>query len=115
MQAAPVSSEAAGTTGQGGGPSTNLINILFPFIIIFAIMYIFLIMPQKRKDKQHRAMLSQLNKNDRVVTAGGIHAFVMSVKEGTVVLKIDDDKDVKITVNVGSIAQVIPKGEKESE
>jgi preprotein translocase subunit YajC len=78
-------------------------------------MYMFLIMPQKRREKQHRAMLGELKKNDHVVTAGGIHGVVMSVKEGTVVLKIDEAKDVKITVNVGSIAQVVPKGEQAAE
>ena len=39
----------------------------------------------------------------------------MSVKDDKAVIKIDDDKDVKITVNVGSIATIVPKDEPEKE
>jgi preprotein translocase subunit YajC len=113
MQAQPVASEAAPATGQGAAGSP--FSLIFLFVILFGIMYVFLIMPQKRKEKQHRAMLSEIKKNDKVITAGGVHGIVMSVKEGTAVLKIDEAKDVKITVNVGSISQVVPKEEKESE
>jgi len=108
-----ASGETQGTTGQAG--EGNPFSILFLFVILFGIMYVFLIMPQKKRDKKHRAMLSELAKNDRVVTAGGIHAIVMSVKDDAAILKIDDDKDIKITVSLGSIAHVIPKDEAEPE
>ncbi len=88
---------------------------IFLFVILFGIMYVFLILPQKQRDKKHRAMLSELKKNDRVVTAGGMHGIIMSVKDGTAILKVDDDKDVKITVNLASIAQVAPREEQEAE
>ena len=114
MQAQPVTSEAGQTTGNGAAAGGGF-SLIFLFVVLFGIMYVFLIMPQKRKDKRHRAMLSELNKNDRVVTAGGMHGIVMSVKEGTVVLKVDDTKDIKITVNTGSIAQVVPKDEPQTE
>ncbi len=113
MQAEQTVSETAPASGQGGGGGGSPLSLLFPFILIFGIMYVFLILPQKRRDKRHRAMVAELKKNDRVVTSGGIHGIVMSVKEGAVVLKVDDSKDVKITVNQGSVAQVVPKEEKE--
>jgi preprotein translocase subunit YajC len=109
-----MQSQTLGTSPQTES-SGNILSLLFPFILILGIMYIFLFLPQKRRDKQHRAMLSELKKNDHVVTAGGLHGIVMSVKEGAVVLKIDDAKDIKVTVNTGSIAQVMPRGEQESE
>lgn len=113
MQAEPVASDAGGTTGQD--PGGSFFSVIFLFVILFGIMYIFLILPQKRREKQHRAMVSELKKNDRVVTAGGLHGIVMSVKDDKVVLKVDDDKDVKVTVNQGSIAQVVPKEEQNKE
>jgi preprotein translocase subunit YajC len=115
MQAAPVTSEAGEATGQGAADQGSPFSLIFLFVILFGIMYVFLILPQKRREKSHRAMLSELKKNDRVVTAGGLHGIVMSVKEGSVVLKIDDDKDIKVTVNTGSIAQVVPKEQKDDE
>jgi preprotein translocase subunit YajC len=109
-----VSGETTETTGGGGGGG-DFLGILPLFIILFGIMYLFLILPQKQREKKHRAMLSQLKKNDRVVTAGGIHGIISSVKEDSVILKVDDDKDVKITVSMGSIAQVAPRSEEGSE
>ena len=109
-----TASETQATTGQAGDQGSPF-SILFLFIILFGIMYVFLIMPQKKREKQHRAMLSELTKNDRVITAGGIHGIIMSVKDDKAVIKIDDDKDVKITVNVGSIATIVPKDEPEKE
>jgi len=114
MQAEPVASNAGETTGQAGGGG-GAYSTIFLFVILFGIMYVFLIMPQKQRDKKHRAMLSELKKNDRVVTAGGVHGIIMSVKDGTATLKVDDDKDVKITVNLASIAQVVPKEEQATE
>ena len=115
MQCGQMQSQTSGTTPQTEQSGGNILSLLFPFILILGIMYIFLFLPQKRRDKRHRAMLSELKKNDHVVTAGGMHGIVMSVKEGAVVLKIDDAKDIKVTVNTGSIAQVIPKSGQESE
>jgi preprotein translocase subunit YajC len=114
MQAEPVASNAAETTGQVGGGGSPY-STIFLFVILFGIMYVFLIMPQKQRDKKHRAMLSELKKNDRVVTAGGVHGIIMSVKDSTAILKVDDDKDVKITVNLASIAQVVSREEQETD
>jgi len=115
MQAGQVSGETAQATGQagqdGGG---NPYSVLILFGALLLIMYLFLIHPQRTRDKRHRAMLSELKKNDRVVTTGGIHGIVMSVKDGAVVLKIDEAKDIKITVSVGSIGQVVPRESRES-
>ncbi len=72
-----------------------IINIL-PLLIIFAIFYFLLIRPQKTKEKEHAKMLSGLNKNDEVVTSGGIHGTIVNVKDKTVVLRIDDNAKIEI-------------------
>lgn len=78
-----------------------LINLM-PLVFIFIIFYFLLIRPQQKKQVEHQKMLSQLKKNDEVVTAGGIYGVVMNVKDDTIVLKVDDN--VKIEVQKGSIA-----------
>ena len=76
-----------------------------PIILIFVIMYFFILRPQARRQKQHQEMLKTLNKNDRVVTAGGIYGTIAGIKEkeGTVILEID--KNVKVEVARSSIAK----------
>ena len=80
-----------------------IINLI-PFIFIFIIFYFLLIRPQKTKDQEHRKMLEKLDKNDEVVTSGGIHGTIVNVKEKSVVLRIDDN--VKMEVEKNCIAYV---------
>ncbi len=88
-------------------PSSQAVNPivnLFPLIIIFVIFYFLIIRPQKTKEKEHQKMLSGVNKNDEVVTTGGIHGTVINVKEKTVILRIDEN--VKVEIDKNCIAYV---------
>ncbi len=90
---------------QPGGQQANPIAMWLPIILIFVIMYLFILRPQAKRQKQHQEMLKTLNKNDRVVTAGGIYGTIAGIKEkeGTVILEID--KNVKVEVSRASIAK----------
>jgi len=77
---------------------------LFPLVLIFVIFYFLLIRPQKQKEKEHQKMLGGINKNDEVVTLGGIHGTVVTVKEKTLILRIDEN--VKIEIEKNSIAYI---------
>lgn len=76
-----------------------------------------LIRPEQRRNRQKQALIGGLKKNDKVLTVGGIYGIVANVKpdEDEVVIKIDEDKDVKIRVSKSSIAQVIVAQEKDKE
>ena len=66
---------------------------LIPLILIFVIFYFFLIRPQQKKVKEHKAMVESLKKGDKIVTSGGI--------TGTISRVIDNDKiEVEIADNV---------------
>ena len=69
------------------------IGQFIPLILIFVIFYFFLIRPQQKKVKEHKAMVESLKRGDKVVTSGGI--------TGTVERLIDNDKvEVEIADNV---------------
>jgi preprotein translocase subunit YajC len=69
------------------------IGQFIPLILIFVIFYFFLIRPQQKKVKEHKAMVESLKRGDRVVTSGGI--------TGKVERLIDNDKvEVEIAENV---------------
>ena len=87
--------------------STAAVSPLVQFIplaLIFIIFYFFLIRPQKLKDKEHQKMLAGIDKNDEVVTLGGIHGTVVNVKEKTLSLRIDDN--VKMEIEKSSVAYI---------
>ena len=90
---------------QAVNPIVNLV----PLVLIFVIFYFLLIRPQKQKEKAQKNMLTNLNKNDEVVTSGGIHGTIVNVKEKTVTLRIDDN--VKLELEKNCVAYVKnPKG-----
>ena len=69
------------------------IGQFIPLILIFVIFYFFLIRPQQKKVKEHKAMVESLKRGDKVVTSGGIR--------GRVERLIDNDKvEVEIAENV---------------
>ncbi len=92
-----------------GNPSSSsgMLKMLLPFMLMFVVMYFLILRPQKRKEKARKALLSRVKKNDRVVTAGGIHGLITSVRENEVILRVDDAKDVKIKVDRSAIATVL--------
>jgi len=93
--------------GQPGGIQ-GMIASLLPLILIFVVFYFLLIRPQQKKAKEHRQMLENLKKGDKVITAGGIHGVVATVKTDTVLIKVDGD--VKLEVSKPSVTVVQAKG-----
>jgi len=73
-------------------------------IVVMGIFYVLLILPQQRRQKQHRAMLAALKTGDKVITNGGIYGTVAGIDEDTVIVRIADQ--VKIKMLRSAIAQV---------
>ena len=90
--------------GGAGSASGSLGMSLLPFLAIIVIFYFFLIRPQNKKQKETQKMLDALKKGDKVITIGGIHGTVSSVKENTVIVKVDDD--CKLEFNRTAISSV---------
>ncbi|MFH1479000.1 MAG: preprotein translocase subunit YajC [Candidatus Omnitrophota bacterium] len=85
-------------------PQAPAIVQLIPFIFMFAIFYFLLIRPRQKKQKDLEKMISELKKNDEVVTSSGIHGTIVNVKDVTFTLKIDEN--VKIEINKNAVAYV---------
>ena len=80
-----------------------------PLLFLFVIFYFLLIRPQQQKKKEHEKILSRLEKNDEVITAGGVHATVVAVHDKTATLRIAEN--VKVEIEKSSILQVTKKKE----
>ena len=100
---------AMGTGGTGGGTGGGGLGAFLPLIIIFAIFYFLLIRPQQKKSKQHKQLLADLKKGDKVVSSGGLHGIITDLSDDVVTVEISPKVRVKITR--GSIAGVIRKSE----
>lgn len=93
---------------QGGQSGAAGLLSLVPMLLILLIFYFLLIRPQQQRQKKHQHMLSELKKGDRVITAGGLFATVLSVKEDRIVATIGDD--VKVEIGKQFVTGLIEKG-----
>jgi preprotein translocase subunit YajC len=92
--------------GGEAGPqgAAGLFSSFLPLIIIFAIFYFLLIRPQSKKAKDHKEVLANLKRGDKVITTGGIHGLIEDIDGNTVSLKIGIKDDVRIKVDRNFIA-----------
>ena len=91
---------------MGQGQYSGFAGFL-PLILIFVIFYFLIILPQRKQQKKQQEMIQNLQKNDEVVTAGGIHGIIVNVKEKTFVLRVDDN--VRIEVDKASVSYKVQK------
>jgi preprotein translocase subunit YajC len=96
--------------GGEGAPGSSLMSFL-PLIAIIAIFYFLILRPQNKKQKDTQRMLGALKKGDRVVTVGGIHGVIQSVKETTIIIKVDEN--TKLEFNRSAIASVSSQAREE--
>jgi len=97
-----------GGTGGAGGQGGGLLGAFLPLILMFAIFYFLLIRPQQKKAKQHKLLLADLKKGDRVVSSGGLHGVVTGLTDDVVTMEVAPK--VRVKVSRGSIAGITGKG-----
>ena len=91
--------------GQPG--SGSFITALVPFILVFVIFYLLIIMPSRRKQKKHQEMVEQLKPGDKIITSGGIHGTIMGVHQDKIEVKIAANTKIDVTKN--AIAVIMGK------
>lgn len=106
--AALFAQEAGNGAGDEGG-GMMMLQSLLPFVAIFVLFYFLLIRPQRREQSRRQAMLSAIQKNDRVITAGGVYGVVTNVRREAdeVTVKVDEATNTKLRMTLGSIARVL--------
>lgn len=93
-----ILAQAAPSGGSGFGQ-------FLPILIMFAAMYFLLIAPQRKKQKAHQKMITELGTGAEVVTSGGIYGTITNVKDDRFVVRIAEGTKVEITK--GSITTVV--------
>jgi preprotein translocase subunit YajC len=91
----------AGAPGGAGGSS---LPMLLPLLLI-PVLYLVMIRPQQKRQKQWQAMLGSMKTGDRVTTAGGIRGTILSIKDDVIVLRVAPD-NLKLEVAKSAIASV---------
>lgn len=95
--------QAAGAADPTGG----LMGLL-PLILMFVVLWFLMIRPQMKRSKEHKALLEGLQKNDEVLTQGGIVGKVVQISDGYVHVEVA--ANTQIIVQKQAIGAVLPKG-----
>ena len=101
-----VSPAAAQAAGPAAAP--NPLLSMLPLIIRFVVFWFLLLRPQMKRAKEHRELLSKLQKGDEVITGGGLAGRIEDLSESFVTVEIADK--VSIKVQRSAVTAVLPKG-----
>ncbi len=93
---------------EGGGWLGEL-GLMPAFVLIFVLLYFMILRPQRKEQQSRTDMLSNLKKNDRVITVGGIYGVVTNVRQDgdEVTIKVDEATNAKLRLTLSSISRVI--------
>ncbi len=90
---AAATADAAATTEMSAGATFIYYAVQFvPMILIFVVFYFVLIRPQRKKDKEAKAMLDNLKVGDRICTIGGIYGTIVKIKDDVLTVEVGEQK-----------------------
>ncbi len=96
-----LAAEAGGAAPAAGGPTRSPMQSMYMLALPIGILVLFMVFSSrshKKRERKRRDLLDSIRPKDDVITIGGIRGRVMQVRDDEVVLRIDPDKDIKITV-----------------
>lgn len=107
---AALSSNTADQTEPTAGGLVSILSMIVPLALMVLVFYLFIIRPEKKRNKETQAMLDNIQVADEVITNGGIIGRVLSVQKDTVLIETGSDR-TKIRV----VKQAIAKNNTEHE
>jgi len=78
--------------------------MLLPLLLI-PVLYLVMIRPQQKRQKQWQEMLGSIKPGDRVTTAGGIRGIIISIKDDVIIIRVAPD-NIKMEITKTAIASV---------
>lgn len=97
-------------SATNGAANPSPVNGLLMMVAMLAVLYFLLLRPQQKKLNEHKKMLSELRRGDKVVTAGGIIGTISKL-EGDDIAQVEIAPEVRVRIAKGSIASVLTRTE----
>ena len=93
----------------GGG---NMLSTLIPMVLIMVVFYFFMIRPQVKKAKDHKKLVEDLKKGDKIVTTAGIHGRIVDLNETTFLIEVEGGTKIrfdKSAISLDATKASLPK------
>ena len=84
----------------------GILGLVLPMVLIFGLMYVMLILPQKKKEKKTKALLDSLQVGWAVTTIGGICGKIVNIKDDEITIESGIDK-TKILIKRWAVKDVV--------
>ena len=97
-----TTNQSTSTTGATESDWFSQYGMIIFLVVIFAVFYLVMIRPQRKRQKEHQDMMQNLQKGDRIITAGGIYGTIDSLSEDSAVIKTEGGNLLRVAR--GSIA-----------
>ncbi len=91
-----------GGAPAGGSPEANWGGLLLPIALVFGFMWLFVLRPERKRQKERANMIGAIEKGDKVVTLGAMHGEVVRLEEKTITRKVDAGVRLKFDRNAVS-------------
>ena len=78
------------------GEEGSIVPMIIFLVVIFGLMYLVLIRPQRKRQREHQQLVEELKRGDRVITAGGIYGQIESVSDDSVVIKVESGVTMRV-------------------
>ena len=92
--------------------STNMLGTLVPMVLIMIVFYFFMIRPQVKKAKEHKKLIEELKKGDKIVTTAGIHGRIVDSNDTTFLIEVEGGTKIrfdKTAVSLDATRAASPK------
>lgn len=86
--------------------NSGLLSSIVPFIIMLAVFYLIIFVPEGKRKKKFKAMLESLKLNDEIITRGGILGKVVNIQDDVITMQTGPDR-IKIKIEKNAVIKVI--------
>jgi preprotein translocase subunit YajC len=106
MMGGALQSACLALLGPVSAPAGGGLSMVLPLLLFIPLLYLFMIRPQQKRQKEWQSMLAGIKAGDRVTTAGGIRGTILSIKDDAIIIRVAPD-NLKIEIAKNAIASVI--------
>lgn len=103
----PAVQGAPAATGTGGGGGAGGMQMFWILMLGMLLVIVLTSMSGRKQEKQRKAMLSALKRNDRVQTVGGIIGTIVDLTDNELVLRVDEVSNTRIRFSRSAVQQVL--------
>lgn len=97
---------------QAAGGGSGMLSTLVPMVLIMVVFYFFMIRPQVKKAKDHKKLVEDLKKGDKIVTTAGIHGRIVDMNETTFLIEVEGGTKIrfdKTAISLDATKAAAPK------